>query len=83
MVKIFQGELPKTINVVVNSKVIATARFIDGVYETENKEIIAELKRYGYEVENHIEKPIEMVEKPKTVTVPNKKPVKPAKKKVK
>lgn len=76
MVKIFQGELPKTINVVVNSKVIATARFIDGVYETENKEIIAELKRYGYEVENHIEKP-------KTVTVPNKKPVKPAKKKVK
>ena len=82
MVKIYQGELPKTINVVVNSRVVTTARFIDGVYETENKEVIAELKRYGYEVENHIEQPV-LVEKPKTVTVPKKKPVKPAKKKVK
>lgn len=70
MAKIYQGELPKIINVVVGGKVLTTARFIGGIYETENKEVIAELKRYGYEVENIPDEPA-------------KKPVKPAKKKVK
>ena len=60
MVKIFQGELPKTINVVIDRKVVTTARFVDGVYETENKEVIAELKRYGYEVEE-VKKPVKEV----------------------
>ena len=60
MAKIYQGELPKTINVVVNGKVIATARFIDGVYETNNEDIIAELERYGYKVEkvNEVKEPV-------------------------
>ncbi len=63
MVKIYQGEFPKTINVVVNRKVIATARFVNGVYETDNKEVIAELKRYGYEVESvKKEEPTEIIE---------------------
>lgn len=60
MAKIFQGELPKTINVVIDRKVVTTARFVDGVYETENKEVIAELKRYGYEVEE-VKKPVKEV----------------------
>ena len=60
MVKIFQGELPKTINVVIDRKVVTTARFVNGVYETENKEVIAELKRYGYEVEE-VKKPVKEV----------------------
>lgn len=63
MVKIYQGEFPKTINVVVNRKVIATARFVNGVYETDNKEVIAELKRYGYEVESvKKEEPTKIIE---------------------
>ena len=80
MAKIYQGELPKTINVVVNGKVIATARFIDGVYETNNEDIIAELERYGYKVEkvNEVKEPVKEPEpeeevKPKAKTKTNKK----------
>ena len=52
MTKVYQGGLPKNINVVVNGKVLTVARFNDeGIYETENQEVLAELKRYGYEVE--------------------------------
>lgn len=82
MVKIFQGELPKTINVVVDRKVITTARFVNGIYETENKEVIAELVRYGYKAEavepvKEVKEPIKEVKnepevkpkaKPKTKT---------------
>lgn len=74
MTKVYQGDLPKNINVVVNAKVIAVARFNEiGVYETDNKEVLAELKRYGYEVETTKETK-EPETKPKT---------KPVKKKVK
>lgn len=65
MVKIFQGDLPKTINVVVDRVVIATARFVNGIYETDNKDVIAELKRYGYEVEKiEPSKPVKEIKEP-------------------
>lgn len=52
MVKIFQGKLPKKINVIVNRKCIDVAIFDDnGIYETDNPKVIAELERYGYKVE--------------------------------
>lgn len=51
MARIYQGNLPKKINVVVNRKVITTAIFDDeGIYVTDNDEVIKELKEYGYEV---------------------------------
>lgn len=78
MTKVYQGELPKNINVVVNGKIITVARFNDeGIYETDNKDVIAELKRYGYETETIKEvKEPEELPKAKAVTIPNKKPVK-------
>lgn len=52
MVKIYKGNLPQRINVVVDGKVIATAVFgEDGIYETDNVAVIKELKEYGYKVE--------------------------------
>ena len=52
MVKIFQGELPKRINVVVDREQIGVAVFDEnGVFETDNKAIIDELVRYGYKAE--------------------------------
>lgn len=61
MVRIYQGNLPKKINVVVNQKIITTAIFDDeGIYVTDNEEVIKELKEYGYEVkENKKPKKIE------------------------
>lgn len=52
MAKIYKGNLPQKINVVVDKKVIATADFGEnGIYETENEAVIKELKEYGYKVE--------------------------------
>lgn len=52
MTKIYQGELPEVINVVIDGKVITKAVFIGGVYETDNKAVVKELKDYGYKVED-------------------------------
>lgn len=71
MAKIYQGELPKTINVVVKGKIIAVARFVNGVYETENSDVIAELKRYGYDVEE-VKEPEKVKDEPKPKTKPAK-----------
>lgn len=61
MAKIYQDGLPKTINVVIDKKVYAIAKFDEnGVYETEDDKIIKELKDYGYRVEE--EKPEEVEE---------------------
>ena len=82
MTKVYQGELPKNINVVVDGKVLAVARFNgEGIYETDNKEVLAELKRYGYEVETV--KPVKEVKEPqKSEKDPEAKPkAKPNKKK--
>lgn len=81
MTKVYQGELPKNINVVVDGKIITVARFNDeGIYETDNKEVLAELKRYGYEVEkvNEVKEPVKKPEpeeevKPKAKPKTNKK----------
>lgn len=52
MTKIYKGNLPQRINVVVDGKVITTAIFDEnGVYETDDKAVIKELKEYGYKVE--------------------------------
>ena len=52
MAKIIRNEnLPKEINVVVNGKIIAKAIFDDNnIYETDDKNVIRELKEYGYDV---------------------------------
>lgn len=56
MAKIYRGNLPQKINVVIDGKVITTANFDEtGVYETENKAVIKELKEYGYKVEEQAE----------------------------
>lgn len=67
MVKIFQGELPKRINVVVDRQLIGVAVFDEnGVFETDDKAIIDELVRYGYKAELPIkEEKSEEVIKPK------------------
>ena len=79
MTKVYQGGLPKNINVVVDGKVLAVARFNDeGIYETDNKEVLAELKRYGYEVET-VKEPKKDEKEPETkpkVKQANKKGVK-------
>ena len=79
MTKVYQGGLPKNINVVVNGKVLTVARFNDeGIYETENQEVLAELKRYGYEVET-VKEPQKVEKEPETkpkVKQTNKKGVK-------
>lgn len=60
MAKIYKGNLPKTINVVINKKVYAVAKFDEnGVYVTDDDKIIKELKDYGYRVE---EKPLDVDE---------------------
>lgn len=61
MAKIYKGNLPKTINVVIDKKVYAVAKFDEnGIYETEDEKIIKELKDYGYRVDE--EKPLEVDE---------------------
>ena len=77
MAKVYQGELPKNIYVVVDGKVLTVARFNDeGIYETDNKEVLAELKRYGYEVETVKEaKKLEKEPEPKPIVEPEPKPV--------
>jgi hypothetical protein len=58
MTKIYQGDLPQKINVVVERKVIAVAEFDkNGIYETNNELVIKELKEYGYKVEEIEETP--------------------------
>jgi hypothetical protein len=58
MTKIYQGDLPQKINVVVERKVIAVAEFDkNGIYETNNELVIKELKGYGYKVEEIEETP--------------------------
>lgn len=52
MAKIYKGNLPKKINVVIDKKVYAVAQFDEnGVYETDDAKIIKELKDYGYKVD--------------------------------
>lgn len=59
MAKIYRGNLPKRINVVIDSKVYAVAEFNDeGVYITDDTKIIKELEEYGYRVEEE-EKPLD------------------------
>ena len=61
MAKIYRDNLPKTINVVIDKKVYAVAKFDEnGVYETDDDKIIKELKDYGYRVDE--EKPLEIDE---------------------
>nr|DAF65605.1 MAG TPA: urease accessory protein [Caudoviricetes sp.] len=59
MAKIYRGNLPKKINVVINSKVYTVAEFNDeGIYITDDAKIIKELEEYGYRVEEE-EKPLD------------------------
>lgn len=53
MTKIIRNKnLPKEINVVINGKIVTKAVFNeDNIYETDNENVIKELKDYGYEVE--------------------------------
>lgn len=61
MAKIYRGNLPKRINVVIDSKVYAVAEFNDeGVYITDDTKIIKELEEYGYRVEEE-----KLLDKPK------------------
>ena len=52
MAKIYKGNLPKKINVIVDRKVYKTVEFDEtGIFETDDEKIIKELKDFGYEVE--------------------------------
>lgn len=69
MAKIYKGNLPQRINVVVDRKVIAVADFGEnGIYETDNEAVIKELKEYGYKVEETVKKDGEEAVKPRRRT---------------
>ena len=52
MAKIYKGNFPSKINVIVDKKVYKTVRFDEtGIFETDDEKIIKELKGFGYEVE--------------------------------
>ena len=63
MAKIYKGNFPSKINVIVNKKVYKTVRFDEnGIFETEDTKIIEELKNFGYKVEEVVEENHEEVE---------------------
>lgn len=62
--KIYQGNYPQKINVVIDGKVYTTAEFINGIYETTDRKIIKELKEYGYKTDGAEEPEVEKTEEP-------------------
>ena len=69
MAKILKGNHPQRINVVVDRKVIAIAEFDEnGIYETNNNEVINALTEYGYVIVIESKKDGEATSKPRRRT---------------